>query len=58
MIYKYFEVLENAHKIVTHICSFKEYFVGNIRNGEEFYVGVVSTFVYKVSSMTNEERKK
>ena len=58
MILEAFEVLENAHKIGTHVCSFKEYLTSDINRDEEFYVGVVSTFVARVMSLTNEAIKK
>ena len=54
MISKAFEVLENAHKIGTCICYFKEYLVSDIKGDEEFYVGVVSTSMAK-SMLTIDE---
>ena len=44
--------------IGTHLHSFKEYLAIDVRNDEEFYVGVVSTFIARFTSMTNEMRKK
>lgn len=58
MILEAFEVLENAHKIGTRICSFKEYLASDINYDKKFYVGVVSTFVARVMSLTHEARKK
>ena len=58
MISEAFKVLENAHKIFTCICSFKEYLASYIKGDEEFYDGVVSTFVAKVMLMIDEARRK
>lgn len=53
-----FEVLENVQRNGNHLCSFKEYLEEDVRNDEEFYVDAVSTFVARVSSMTDEMRMK
>ena len=58
MISESFEVLENYQRIGTCICSSKEYIVADIKNDEEFYVSVASTFMVRVTSMSNEVRKK
>lgn len=58
MLFKAFEVLENTHNIGTRIQSFKEYLGIDIRSDEEFYVSVVSTFVTRVTSITNETSRK
>lgn len=57
MISEAFEVLENGHKIGTCIHSFKEYLASYINHDEEFYVGFISTFVAKVTSLTNKSMK-
>ena len=54
MILDAFEVLENAHNIGTCIHSFKEYFTIDIRSGEWYYFCVVSTFMERDTSTTNE----
>lgn len=58
MILTTFEVLENAHNMGTGIQSFKEYLTINTNRDEEFYVGVMSTFVTKVMSLTDKAGKK
>lgn len=58
MISKPFQVIENTLKIGTHIHYFKEYLAAHIRSDEEFYVGVVSTFVSTSTSMTDEAGRK
>lgn len=58
MIFESFEVLQNDRNIGTHIHSFKEYLVENIRSDEEFHVDVVSTFVAIATSMNDEARRR
>lgn len=59
MISKYFEVLENIHKIGTScIWFFKDYLIVDTNWDEEFYVGALSTFGTKVMSLIDEARKK
>ena len=53
MILEAFKVLENAHKIGTHIHSFEEYLSTDINWDEEFYVGDVSTFVSRESHVVD-----
>ena len=57
MILEAFEVLENAHKMGTHIRSFKEYLASYINREEEFYVGDVPLFVSRSMLLINESRK-
>ena len=57
-ISKAFEVLENSYNMGTCIHYFKEYLAADIKGDEEFYVNVVSTFMAKSTSLTNEERRK
>lgn len=58
MIYEVFEVLENTPNICTHLHSLKECLGVGIRNDEEFYVDVVSTFMARATTIINEEKKK
>ena len=58
MILEGFEVLKNACKMGTHIGSFREYLIVNTDQDEDFQVCVISTFVTKVTSLANEDKKK
>lgn len=58
LIFEAFEVLENVQRIGNSLHSFIEYLVANVRNNEELYVNANSTFVARISSMTDEMRKK
>ena len=57
MISQAFQVLENAHKMGTCRQYFKEYLTVDTNWDEEFYVGVVSTFVTMVIYLVDEVKK-
>lgn len=58
LISQEFDIIENAHKIITHIKSFKEYLTTYTNHDEEFHLNIVSTFVMKDLSHTEESIKK
>lgn len=58
MIFEDFWVLENTHKISTHIHSFKEYLEADIKSDEEFYAGVFSIFMARSTLIIDEKRRK
>ena len=51
-------MLENTHKISTHIHSFKEYLEADIKSDEEFYAGVFSIFMARSTLIIDEKRRK
>lgn len=58
LIAEAFEILENTHRMGTHIKSFKDVLMTCIHHDEDFLINHVSTFSLKVQSLTKEARKK
>lgn len=58
IISKDYEVLGNVQIIGNRVFSFKNYVAVGVKNDEQFHISVVSTYVARVLSITNDMRKK